>query len=121
MKKTFLLLGLLASVALADSGNGAVFDSAVVYRNLGELYYNGEETKQDYSKAAQLWQKACDLGDARSCNGLGLLYHNGQGVRQDYYKAAQLYQKACEGGSKYSCKFYKEILAKISSQESLDY
>ena len=63
-----------------------------------EAYYKG-----DYQKAAQLYQKACDGGDAMGCTKLGYLYADGKGVRQDYQKAAQLYQKACDSGEAAGC------------------
>jgi hypothetical protein len=41
----------------------------------------------DYSSAAQIWQKACDGGDAVGCVRLGLAYYLGKGAVQDYNKA----------------------------------
>ena len=63
------------------------FDKAI------NLYDQG-----NFAKAVQLFQKACDGGDASGCSDLGVLYANGQGVKQDYFKAVELYQKACDGG-----------------------
>ena len=57
----------------------------------------------DYKKAAKLSKKACDNGNAWSCNNLGFLYDNGQGVKKDYKKASNLYQKACNGGYRGAC------------------
>ena len=70
-----------------------------------DLTESGKEAydKGDYQKAAQLFQKACDGGEAKGCFYLGFLYQNGQGVRQDYQKAAQLYQKACDSGQAVGC------------------
>jgi hypothetical protein len=31
------------------------------------MYANGEGVQQDYSKAAELFKKACDLGEERGC------------------------------------------------------
>ena len=59
--------------------------------------------KGDYQKAAELYQKACDGGNAGGCSNLGFLYEDGQGVRQNYQKAAELYQKACDGGDTNGC------------------
>ena len=88
MKRVFVLLVILFSVGfskdLTELGN--------------EAYYKG-----DYQKAAQLYQKACDSGEAGGCFSLGFLYQNGQGVKQDYQKAAQLYQKACDSGEAGGC------------------
>ena len=88
MKRILVLLVVLFSIVfskdLIESGN--------------EAYKKG-----DYQKATQLFQKACDSGEAGGCLGLGLLYKNGQGVNQDYQKAAQLFQKACDSGVAEGC------------------
>ncbi|GAA9094517.1 hypothetical protein HpHA151_09750 [Helicobacter pylori] len=39
--------------------------------NLGMLSYD----KQDFSKAKEYFEKACDLNDGGGCNGLGVLYY----------------------------------------------
>ncbi len=57
----------------------------------------------DYSKAAKLYTKACDGGNAWGCGTLGILYNEGKGVKQDYSKAAKLYTKACDGGNAWIC------------------
>ena len=88
MKRILVLLVVLFSIG---------FSKDLI--ELGKEAYD----KSDYQKAAQLYQKACDGGDALGCHNLGLLYKNGQGVNQDYQKAAQLYQKACDGGNAVGC------------------
>jgi len=57
----------------------------------------------DEQRAAQIWQKACEAGEARGCARLGFLYQSGKGVEQDDAKAAKFYEKACEGGFGTSC------------------
>ena len=88
MKRILVLLVVLFSIGFSE-----------------DLIESGNEAydKGDYQKAAQLYQKACDSGEAGGCFGLGLLYQSGQGVRQDYQKAAQLYQKACDSGAAFGC------------------
>ena len=83
MKRVFILLAVLFSVGFSKN-----------------LIESGKEaySKGDYQKAAQLYQKACDTGEAGGCSNLGVLYADGQGVKQDYQEAAQLYQKACDEG-----------------------
>ena len=75
MKRILVLLVVLFSIGFSE-----------------DLIESGNEAydKGDYQKAAQLYQKACDSGEAGGCFGLGLLYQSGQGVRQDYQKAAQV-------------------------------
>jgi len=57
----------------------------------------------NYLKAAELYKKACDMGNASGCNNLGILYKHGQGVRQSYLKAAELYKKTCDMGYAAGC------------------
>ncbi|MFC2750707.1 MAG: hypothetical protein ACFN38_06265 [Campylobacter sp.] len=67
MKRVFVLLVVLFSVGSSED-----------LLELGVEAYN----QGDYQKAAQLYQKACDTGEAGGCNNLGVLYRNGQGVKQ---------------------------------------
>ncbi|HHO42485.1 MAG TPA: sel1 repeat family protein [Epsilonproteobacteria bacterium] len=51
-----------------------------------EAYKKGNKTK-----AAELYKKASDDGDARGCNNLALMYAYGMGVKQDKFKAVEFY------------------------------
>ncbi|WP_459820217.1 tetratricopeptide repeat protein [Campylobacter concisus] len=88
MKRILVLLVVLFSIG---------FSKDLI--ELGKEAYD----KGDYQKAAQLFQKACDSGEALGCSILGILYKDGQGVKQDYQKAAQLYQKVCDSGEAFGC------------------
>ena len=70
MKRILVLLVVLFSIGfskdLTELGN--------------EAYYKG-----DYQKAAQLYQKACDGGEAFGCAILGTSYKNGQGVKTKFF------------------------------------
>ena len=57
----------------------------------------------DEQTAAQIWQKACETGEARGCVRLGFLYQSGRGVKQDDEKAGKFYQKACGAGELRGC------------------
>ena len=70
---------------------------------LGVSYENGNSVKRDYSKAAELYQKACDIGTVIGCAYLGNLYRKGSGVKLDYSKAFELFKKACDGGNLLGC------------------
>ena len=65
--------------------------------------------KGDYQKAAELYQKACDGGDAGGCFGLGFLYEYGQGVKQNFSTAKQYYGKACDLGLQLECDNYRML------------
>lgn len=62
-----------------------------------------ESIKQGKFKAAELYKKDCDGGDAEGCHNLGLMYSKGEGVKQDKLKAAELFKKACDGGNPGGC------------------
>ena len=57
----------------------------------------------DEQRAAQIWQKACESGEAHGCIRLGFLYQSGKGVEQNDAKAGKFYQKACDTGELSSC------------------
>ncbi|WP_148803698.1 tetratricopeptide repeat protein [Campylobacter concisus] len=50
-------------------------------------------------KAKELYQKACDGGNANGCAGLGEMFFR----EQNYAKAFELYQKACDDEDGYGC------------------
>ncbi|MEI9902762.1 MAG: hypothetical protein WDN06_01345 [Asticcacaulis sp.] len=53
----------------------------------------------DFSKAAELYQRAADQGDAEAqSRSLGTMYYKGEGIPKDPAKAAQLLQKAADQG-----------------------
>ena len=86
MKRVFVLLVILFSVGFS--------------KDLIEL---GNE------KAAELYQKACDSGNAVGCLSLGFLYENGQGVRQNFSTAKEYYGKACDLGLQLGCDDYRKL------------
>ena len=62
---------------------------------LGHLYLNGERgVKQDHEKAAELFQKAVDKGNAYGKYYLGVCYDEGDGMEKNYTKANSLYKEA---------------------------
>src|SRR5438094_5062081 len=71
--------------------------------NLGLMYGNGDGVAKDAARAAALYRKACDGGDARGCTNLGVMYANGDGVAKDAAQAVALNRKACDGGDAGGC------------------
>lgn len=65
----------------------------------GEAYYTGKNGEQDYTKAAEAFEKAALAGNSNAANYLGFQYENGQGVPQDYAKAVQWYLKSASAGN----------------------
>jgi len=92
MKRLFVLFFLLwSSFIFANSGAD--------YFNEGVKAYNSG----NYTKAAELFKKSCDMGNVSGCYNLGIFYDNGQGVRQSYVKAAELFKKSCDMGVAAGC------------------
>lgn len=78
-------------------------DGGDACNKLGAMYRDGRGVPNDDNRAAQLFQKACDRGDAFGCSGLGFMYMSGQGVKVDHNRASESYQKACDLGSAPAC------------------
>jgi TPR repeat protein len=77
---------------------------------LGELYALGQGVKQDYFKAKEYYEMACDdFDDTAACYALGDLYRHGQGVTQDYFKAKEYYDKACDLRQQLGCEEYADL------------
>ncbi len=67
--------------------------------NLGNVYYLGEGTPQDYAEAAKWYRLAAVQGNAAAQNNLGVMYDEGEGVPQDDREAVKWYRKAAEQGN----------------------
>ncbi len=79
---------------------------------LGFVYDLGDGVDENNSKAANLYQNACDNECARGCFLLGTMYEYGDGVEKNKNKTKQLYKKSCDGNYNKGCyslgKLYKE-------------
>jgi beta-lactamase hcpA (cysteine-rich 28 kDaprotein) len=76
---------------------------------LGILYEIGQGVKQDYKKAIQLYQKACDERESAACYRLGALYENGKVVEQNLSTAKKYFSKTCSLGFYLGCDSYKRL------------
>ena len=65
---------------------------------------------QDSKKAAQLYAKACDMGNGGGCYKLGNLYAQGRGVKEDKNAAEKYLKKACDMEPELACERYKEFI-----------
>ena len=106
----------LAAVMLSFSAMAADFNQmqrwanqgiAEAQFNLGLIYDNGEGVQQDYSKAAQWYEKAANQGYASAQSNLGVMYYNGKGVRQNTATAKEWFGKACDNGNQNGCDGYR--------------
>jgi len=73
--------------------------SKEAYTLLGEIYQEGLGVAQDYTKAAEAYRKAADLGDANAQFSLGTFAAEGRGVPKDLSKAADLFEQAAKNGN----------------------
>ena len=64
--------------------------------SLGDKYYKGEGTEQNYYAAATWYGKAIDKGNTLAMRKLGKMYDNGIGVEQNQEIALKLYQQAAD-------------------------
>ena len=69
---------------------------AELQANLALMFAEGRGVKQDYKRAAGLWEQAAGKGVAVASYDLGLLYLNGYGVDKNPAKAAEWFEKAAE-------------------------
>ena len=75
--------------------------------DLGLMYSEGKELRQDYAKAAEWFGKAVNQGDHRSQAMLGVMYNKGKGVRQNVATAKEWFGKACDNGDQNGCDGYR--------------
>jgi TPR repeat protein len=66
--------------------------------NLGVMFRDGMDIKQDDERAFYWFERGAQLGSARSMNSLGKRYENGQGVARDLKRAHELYTEADQQG-----------------------
>jgi hypothetical protein len=77
-------------------------ESADALYFIGKRHRSADGVPQDYEKAAFLFRRAAELGDARAQLELGNLYSEGKGVSQDYALAVVWYRKAAEQGNSWA-------------------
>ena len=68
------------------------------YDRANSAYENG-----DFTKAIELYEKACNNQNMEACRIAGYCYDEGLGKRLNLQKAIELYNKACDGGDMYAC------------------
>jgi TPR repeat protein len=71
---------------------------------VGLLFYFGADSyPRDRARAAQAYERGCDLGDARACNNLGDALAYGEGVERDVARSEAMFDKACRLGEALGC------------------
>jgi uncharacterized protein len=91
----------------ADAGTTQMLGCSV--GNVGDCwavaYYlrTGDGMAQDFAKADEIDEWACQHGEARSCSALGDVFKGDAGLASSSQRALDLYRRACELGEKSSC------------------
>lgn len=60
--------------------------------------------KADDARAADLYQRACDLGSVKGCNNLAVMFEKGEGRPVDRRRAFQLYEQTCRAEHALGCR-----------------
>lgn len=72
---------------------------------LGVAFSNGQlGLASDETRAADLYERACRVGDARGCNNLAVAFEKGQGRPKDTARACEIYQGNCDGRHALACR-----------------
>ena len=66
--------------------------------NLGDMFYNGQGTTQNYKQAFKWYKKAAEQGYAPAQGVLGLMFFDGKGTTQDYVMAHMHLNVAASSG-----------------------
>ncbi|MBX3125285.1 MAG: sel1 repeat family protein [Polyangiaceae bacterium] len=72
---------------------------------VGVSYANGSHgLPQDPVRAADLYERACDLGELRGCNNLAVVLEKGEGRPVDAARALELYRRNCDAKHALACR-----------------
>lgn len=72
---------------------------------LGVSHSNGTHgLPANETRAADMYERACDLGEIRGCNNLAVAFEKGQGRDVDPKRAVELYQRNCDAKQALACR-----------------
>jgi len=72
--------------------------NAVAMNLLGNMYAQGQGTKQNYGMARSWWEMASNKGNAAATGNIGLLYAQGWGLPQNIAEAEKWFKKGADLG-----------------------
>jgi len=105
-----VLVGLWAAPSAAQQVNEALYQNACENNRdatacsiLALEFETGRSLPRDLTRAAGLYEQACELGDLEACTIVGSMYHTGQGVTRDAARAVRFHERACDGGELLGC------------------
>jgi TPR repeat protein len=65
---------------------------------------SGRGVEKDFVRAAALYRKGCEGGNASACYNLGNCYADGRGVSKEPAEAHRFYTRGCELGDEEACR-----------------
>jgi len=112
--------------AIQELENAAKQGDIDACRELGILYYEGNEVAVDLEKSAYYFSKAAKAGDCHSMYCMGLNYIGGTGVPQDAEKGFYWFEEAAKKGDSYAMfelasHYYTGDVVKQDYAKALDY
>jgi TPR repeat protein len=97
-----LLIWLLSGLVFAEEGSfekikmQAEKGDATAQFKLGVMYFNGQETAQNYKEALKWFQRAAEQQLPEAQYNVGLMYYEGKGASQNFTEALKWFNKAAE-------------------------
>jgi uncharacterized membrane protein YtjA (UPF0391 family) len=85
--------------------------SAAAGFNLGLLYYDGRGVAQDFTEAAQWFERSAGQGYAKAQYNLGEMYAVGKGVKRDYVQS-YMWLSVCAAGGNDTCAEHRDLVGK---------
>lgn len=83
---------------------------------LGMTYYEGRNVATDYAKAAELFTKSAESGNARACINLGVIAINGEAGPSDLTKAVMWWLIAQSSGHGEAGAYLKRVASRLSPE-----
>ena len=87
---------------------------------LGDMYYAGKGVRQDYQKAMEYYQKACDEGYPYAFYSLGFMYWKGQGTLPDKEKAQEYLSQAAAMGNESAFQLLNRMDHESEEEKDID-
>jgi uncharacterized protein len=84
---------------------------------VGYLYETGQGVTQNYTKAAEWYQRAAVQGNAGAQAQLGNMYYHGRGVSQNYVQSYMWLDLSARQGNKQALKFREIVAGKMSREQ----
>jgi TPR repeat protein len=82
--------------------SGDVALAAACY-DLALLSFEGRGVPLDFTRARELFERACTGGDAAACHNFAVMLSDGAGGPNDRERATAMMRRACELGNRGSC------------------